>query len=476
MANVDWGQEVRPSVHDLIEAVNDLESYTDVEREVIGTFLSRNVIDGVSGEAEIAEIRGNTEVSNGELLNVNISGIKTVGRNLVNFDIAYVSNPLNIQFDASKAINVKNGTRYLWEFERITNTTTWRFALKAFDLNGNVIDSVDAIAGMLFGYNVSGRYYVTGSNVSSLSADFTPAFDGYIMPFFVLGNTSASSTMVKPYIHLYGNGDGDYVPYMSDTLEFPMKTLRGIGTAQDVMTSGGIERKIASVDLTNANWVAFSTSETGVWRFYTEAIKDVVKPATTSNVAGNILCVKYPTLAADRTYTKNTGIAVETTGRITVFDPSVTTTAEMQAAARGLILYYEVVTPTTEQFETPIDLTYSVEEGGTEAWIVPEGDAPTSAPPAATIRYKMQYEYELITEKSFDNFCDALGTALNLDISKEWNAETKEWDFTITQAASTLHSIRESEAAEIEEPIETSKDELKPIDNVEPVKEVVENE
>lgn len=81
----------------------------------------------------------------------------------------------------------------------------------------------------------------------------------------------------------------------------------------------------------------------------------------------------------------------------------------------------------------------------------------------------MQYEYELITEKSFDNFCTALGIALNLDIEKEWNDETKEWEFTITSARSNLNAIDISEREELylieDEP-----------DVLEPIREVDENE
>jgi hypothetical protein len=59
------------------------------------------------------------------------------------------------------------------------------------------------------------------------------------------------------------------------------------------------------------------------------------------------------------------------------------------AAMSGVIIEYELATPTTEQFDQPIDLTYTVQEGGMESWIVPDGDAPTSAPPTALIAYPM---------------------------------------------------------------------------------------
>ena len=109
-----------------------------------------------------------------------------------------------------------------------------------------------------------------------------------------------------------------------------------------------------------------------IGRLQTNIVSSLIERPASGGTVANIRCVEYPTVTANNTYSKIMGIAVETYGSITIFDPNINTTDDMHEAAQGMIVYYEVATPTTETFAEPIDLTYAVQAGGNEAWIVPE--------------------------------------------------------------------------------------------------------
>lgn len=488
MANVDWGQEVRPSVHDLIAAVNELESYTDVEREVTGTFLTRNVLDGVSDEAEIQEIKGNSIVWHQPIQmssrNVTASGVTfaCVENGYFTLDgTATATNSFTVQLTNGNGYKFIPGHKYIIRGgDRAKSVSIYPQGLNTNIYPDNIYTKT--------GESMSGSYLVAISNGVTYDN-----YKGYLQVFdltamFSAGNEPATAA---EFDEQYPE---EFYPYTPEPilldaniagindLAFPQKTLRGIGTAQDVMTGSGIERVIGVFLPTGDGIVQYGANAEGYMRARLKLPSDAYAKSPTPTV-GNQKSDKLSYSYGTYNYGHEFNFSLSGSDVWITFDATAYPTiedAETWLDSNAPVIEYELATPTTEQFAEPIDLTYSVQEGGTETWIIPTGNAPTSTAPTATIRYKMEYEYELITEKSFDNFCDALGTALSLDISKEWNATTKEWDFTITQAASSLHSIRESEVAGIEEPIELSKDEVLPIEKeveiTEPVKEVDGNE
>lgn len=62
----------------------------------------------------------------------------------------------------------------------------------------------------------------------------------------------------------------------------------------------------------------------------------------------------------------------------------------------GVMLYYELATPTETAIDPPLNLAYPTEQGGTESIIVPTGEM--SAPPTLVTVYA--YDAEGIVDKS----------------------------------------------------------------------------
>lgn len=502
MSSVEWGQAVRPSVKDLISTVNELESYTDIEHEVTGTFLERetaNGLGGLSGVAEVQEILGNTVVWN-QLANdatmgvLNCTAQKDSDGVIEITATATSSNYYSIWIGDNIANNVATGHKVLvacemkGEFTTTTpvGITNSNAAAKVNYTNQGEWQLVGAICTITAGTSHLAQFYARPSQ----GVSWATGSKSYVRKrrivdlttFYGAGNEPAS---IADFYAEYG--DDDYA-YSTPTLlssniagiegagscEFPAQTLRGIGTAQDVMTKRGIERKIGVVDLGDLSWTyntgngTMRTEISGMKPYQNTSDYPLTKNAKYSY--GGPLGVNA-TPPSDKAYyiRSSTG-----TSQIMVYDSEYTDAVTFKAAMSGVMFQYELATPTTETFAEPLDLTYTVEENGTESWITPTGTSPTSSAPTATISYKMQYEYELITEKSFDNFCTALGTALNLDIEKEWNDVTKEWEFTIASARSNLNAIDISEREELYS-IDDERDILES-NILEPIEEVDENE
>lgn len=230
--------------------------------------------------------------------------------------------------------------------------------------------------------------------------------------------------------------------------EFPAQTLRGVGTAQDTMTAQGIERKIGVVDLGTLTW---SKSGNRFYSIIVVATATIPVPAEfATDQLGNILCAKYETTT--RLGIDNTDDAISLHGSTTlryfnVVDSDYSTVEAFKAAMNGVILYYELATPTSETFITPIDLTYAVEAGGTETWIVPEGRTSTAV--TGNIIYPVDPARALITHESFADFCDKLGAYIGATITETWDGSKYTYSFASGRSALLGSMEAEPDALEV---------------------------
>ena len=324
-----------------------------------GTFLSRVCPTGADGVAEIQELRGNTVVWNQLALPLNATNYKNGGvQGATTFGDGYA----RIAFTVDNVQQI-----YTARVESKTNSAVGIMGHKVL-VSATVTPSKDMLS-TLYLYGATADGTTSGksvfSTVQSVDAG-KPTRVWYIFDMAALkpdvvkaavavavSGNSARPVLTGDYADVsddiqivdltafYGAGNepttlaefealwgSDYKPYSAprlldaniagiNGLAFPMQTLRGIGTAQDVMTRAGIERHIGIRDYASGD---------------------------------------------------ESDSSVRTDGTHTA---------------------YVLATPTTEPFTEPIDLTYRVQAGGTEAWAVPEGDAPTSAPPTASIAYPM---------------------------------------------------------------------------------------
>lgn len=168
----------------------------------------------------------------GELMSVKASAHKMVGFNLLKSFVGINTNK-ELPFNKDNAVRVINGMQYEFNHGDISSATSWRHAVICYDLDGNKISESGLITTSTGGmaYNSSGAYYVNNNNGTRTADQFTTNFDGYIIPFVIGGDTSASTMVAEPCVHIVWSGyrNGEYEPYeeheyvLDSTLE-----LRGI--------------------------------------------------------------------------------------------------------------------------------------------------------------------------------------------------------------------------------------------------------
>ena len=311
-----------------------------------GTFLSRACPTSADGVAEIAEIRGNTVVWN----------------QLVGDDTSSVTIP-----DGHKYVSIIGGTSTL-----ATSDGT------AISVTGGT----DCVFDLTLMYGAGNE----PSTVAEFEARWGSDYKPYSAPRLLDTNVA---------------GIND--------LAFPMQTLRGIpdtGSAKgdsDILTKDGIEYRIEKWTLNGTNdyankTIAISTqmqSNNLILGFHTTTGTTIAFGAMSSKDARFIARLAnglstLTQLTEDGVF----GFSTPTTicfglGDMSKFEAATAEAANAYFAEHPIEFYCVKAVPTFEQFETPIDLTYTVQEGGTEAWVVPTGDAPTSAPPTALTAYPM---------------------------------------------------------------------------------------
>lgn len=191
--------------------------------------------------------------------------------------------------------------------------------------------------------------------------------------------------------------NGDYEPYWESELAIPVSTyfptgMKSAGTARDALYADHADMLIGSVDLGTLSWNRTSTETQNKYRFYSSQLNNVIARPSSNNTVGNILCAEYPSIGGNEPYINVTGVAVNATGVVLVYDPDFAESAasEIGAALSGVILYYELATPTVTPISPPIQMTYRVETGGTETVTVDvEQPAPQSAPARMAIVYAL---------------------------------------------------------------------------------------
>lgn len=169
-----------------------------------------------------------------------------------------------------------------------------------------------------------------------------------------------------------------------DSVEWPTQTLRAAGTIRDELTSDELVTRVGVVDLGTLAW-SMSTSG-DVTFFYAQV--DGKRVGITAGQPNVLACAKYtPTQnTTSVTYLQN-GQMTEGYGGassyVYIVDTTYTDAASFKAAMIGVYLFYELATPTTQPISPALDMTYKVQQGGSEYIIVPDGEV--SAVPVLTV-------------------------------------------------------------------------------------------
>lgn len=510
MERVNWNQAVRPSTHDLIAAINSgaddieridgaldvIETALDGKADVSGTypdfvagealsirsgirsntFLSRALDSDVAdGIAEVDRILGNTVVWN--QLYHRAAGSGTDAGITATFDGA---NKVTLNGTASNTSNWYLSTSN----EPISFIASHKYLLR-FEAQGTPNSGVRMMYVPANLYIANGSYVMTAAASNSDAGNLRiqiasgTVLSDYEVKVVVVDLTLAFGAGNEPtadqFDAMYPTSDLPYTPapfLLSSNIagiegasvcEFTAQTLRGIGTAQDVMTKAGIERHIASVTINGTeNWIKSVNTDNNLSKFYLDGLFPFTR-ATVSRIAGfDFLGYEIPFASMTaHSYMLQTSIA---NGRLGMcVDTSITTLEQFKAflAANPFEIAYSLATPTTETFAEPIDLTYRVEAGGSESWIVPEGEM--SAAVTGEIGYPLDPARALITHESFADFCDKLGAYIGATITETWDGSKYTYSFASGRSA-LLGSIEaEPDALEV-----TEKDDM--------VKEIIEDE
>ena len=171
-----------------------------------------------------------------------------------------------------------------------------------------------------------------------------------------------------------------------DAIEWTAQTLWGAGTIGDMLYSDHKVTKMATLDMGTLTWQKHAT-KAGV--FYASMAQTGGKGVSGTSEAPNCRCTPYTagsyndvmgSLQFDNVYTY-----AYTTNYLYLKDTSKDsmTAAEFKESLSGVILVYELATPTTTPISPALPMTYRVQAGGSESIIVPDGEI--SAPPILTV-------------------------------------------------------------------------------------------
>ena len=189
---------------------------------------------------------------------------------------------------------------------------------------------------------------------------------------FGAGNEPTIEQFKKLFVQkIYPYNPGEIISPQTETITAGAESittgfpeLRSAGTAHDEidMDGGAIRRSVCVVDLGTLNWVYENYS------FRTTDLYGIVKNYESSQVP-NVLTAKYTAVSyrtdwTDRTVSFTYGSG---TRKLVIYDSEYTDAATFKSAMSGVVLVYELATPTTEPVAIPEALQewLPVEAGGT---------------------------------------------------------------------------------------------------------------
>lgn len=149
----------------------------------------------------------------------------------------------------------------------------------------------------------------------------------------------------------------------AETITTGFPELRSAGTAHDEidMDGGEIRRNVGVVDLGSLSW------ETDVSNRFRAQLSGIKNPTTASERRDGLVCARYsPSSSVSLTDMTDKGM-LKYNGEIFIKDTAYIDAATFKAAMSGVMLHYELETPTTEPVTIPEPLQewLPVEPGGT---------------------------------------------------------------------------------------------------------------
>jgi len=301
----------------------------------------------------------------GSLLSFMGNGIKTVGKNLLNYD-------------AWKTVETRNGTS-VWENNGVTITATGNdaytlYGASTFPVNARIPvrvgetitlswESDDNVNGDVYIFPNGGSVgFVQTNNRYNKSLSYTPV-DGVEYVTIRFGVASSGNIIHFKNIMLrFADTDSTFEPYTSSALSLPISTyfpngMNSAGSVYDELTESKAITRVGMVDLGSLTWTYMPNNY-----FRSSAVISDAKTPQNEDTVANILCSKLKANTANYVYANNEGIAIDGTGRIRIYYANMPTDATaFKTAMNGVMLYYELATPTETSFTTASLVTENAE-------------------------------------------------------------------------------------------------------------------
>ncbi len=367
-AEIDDLPDIRRGANKGTQAMAAIESGNLTARDLVGRaeptieeFSFRASAGNKSIKDESAVIRrilGNTLYTNGQYRGMSISAIKTVGFNIINTATA-----IGGVFDSSGAIapndhysiataRVLPGEAYY--FRRVCNGNYYPTYV-VYDVNGAVL-------------NV-GRLTSSGSNASGYVTMPNNAYSVKI----AYNNADVSECCAN--ISHTGIRDGEYEPYKEYTLHIPEvhnyfpEGMWRFDVITDELTPTEAIKRVGHIDLGSLEYTY--NEEVQAFEAY---IPDIA--LNTYRIHSSIY--DYGDVTEDNIGDDNMMSCV---GRYMLFRDSsfVDDTEGFRAAMSGEMLHYELEKPVITKISTPLQLSYWVEDFGTEEALSEGASAPFKA-------------------------------------------------------------------------------------------------
>lgn len=378
----------------------------------------------------------------GELLNVNPSGIKTVGFNIwdwKNYNYSEVSSRGTVQKTDTGLVltQTADGVQPLVNRTYMSFTPTSSGAARNLptDTSGDLIPVLpNTTYQVTFDFsttsaaNVTGRIgflyldkngymlphptnpttYFNYNLITSGSTFTTPNDCYYIQVWFSVGNysdTKTGDTYTWSNICLHqvwsGKRNGEYEEYWEEETPIDITSiqgtkedgtkevifpdgLKGIGDYKDEIIGNKAIKRIGKVDLGSLNWIGMSDSTNRFQARFTSV------PRFKSGNIDNIVCSKYPTSSLNSFANQEPHTirnAFSDNIYVYVNDTSYTDAATFKAAMQGVYAYYVLAEPVEYTLDTEFRVDYKVDDYGTEQVLPDNGTEPTTMPIIADIQY-----------------------------------------------------------------------------------------
>ena len=288
----------------------------------------------------------------GEIVNVNINGIKSVNDNAWDekWELGYFVSSSGMPSSATDRIRCVNPIHILpnqqYHFS-LVGTEAYAFF---YDENMEYISYKNMNVGL----------FTTPSNAKWMR--------------FYVGKSYGTTYKNDICIRLAHSGyKTDYVPHEEDTMlidttkYFP-QGMNGINGVSDSLSMNEKVQRFGVIDMGTLAWQKYAYGD-GIFRVKFDGYK-------TKYTNSNLLCKRYQT-TTERDVDKTIRYSDSYYGsyQLAVVDSAYTDVASFKASLQGVMLYYELDEPIVEEIYPPLNLSYKVWDFGTEE-ILTEKSAP----------------------------------------------------------------------------------------------------